>query len=80
MNPTRLLVFGNPRAGTPVMVASPSIAIDLPLEILVSEDENGKVSVSYNAVEFMRDRHNVPDNLLKNISGIASIAESIVHI
>jgi uncharacterized protein (DUF302 family) len=77
MNPTRMIVFGNPKAGTPLMIASPSLAIDFPLKILVSEDGQGKVWVSYNSVEYLRDRHHVPDDLLKNISGIVPIAESI---
>jgi uncharacterized protein (DUF302 family) len=78
MNPTRLLIFGTPKAGTPLMVAAPTLAIDFPLKILVSADESGKVWVSYNSPEYLRERHNIPDSLLKNISGVASIAESIV--
>ena len=78
MNPTRLLVFGNPKAGTPLMIASPSLAIDFPLKILVSEDQSGKAWVSYNSPEYLRDRHHIPDNLLKNISGIVPISESVI--
>jgi uncharacterized protein (DUF302 family) len=78
MNPTRLLIFGSPKAGTPLMIATPSLAIDFPLKILVSEDETGKVWVSYNSPEYLRDRHHIPDNLLKNISGIVSISESVI--
>jgi uncharacterized protein (DUF302 family) len=78
-NPVRLLIFGNPKAGTPLMVAAPTGAIDLPLKALVSEDESGKVWVSCNATRYIRDRHGIPDELLKNISGIGSIAESIVR-
>ena len=79
MNPTQMIIFGNPRAGTPLMVASPTIAIDFPLKILVSEGEDGKVVVSYNSMEYLRDRHHLPENLLKNISGIVQIAESVTH-
>lgn len=79
MNPTRLIIFGNPKAGTPLMIARPSLAIDFPLKILVSEDDAGKAWVSYNSPEYLRDRHNIPDNLLKNISGIVSIVESVTQ-
>jgi uncharacterized protein (DUF302 family) len=78
MNPTRLLIFGNPKAGTPLMVAAPTLAIDFPLKILVSQDGNGDVWVSYNSPEYLKERHDIPESLLKNISGVALIAESIV--
>jgi uncharacterized protein (DUF302 family) len=78
MNPTRLLIFGNPKAGTPLMIAAPTVAIDFPLKVLVSTDRNGKVSVSYNSPEYLKDRHGIPDDLVKNISGVAAIAQSIV--
>jgi len=68
MPPTKLLIFGNPKGGTPVMLASPSIAIDLPLKILVAEDASGKVWVSYNSLDFLKQRHNVPEDLLPNIA------------
>jgi uncharacterized protein (DUF302 family) len=74
MRPTKLLIFGNPEAGTPVMVASPSMAIDLPLKILIAEDADGKVWVSYNAPAYLRDRHNLPENLLPNIAVIEAVA------
>ncbi len=76
LRPTRLLIFGNPTAGTPLMVVSPTLAIDLPLKVLVAEDEGGSVWVSYNSPEYLKNRHKIPDDLLKNISGIATIAES----
>ncbi len=76
MRPTHLLVFGNPRAGTPLMIATPSVALDLPLKILISEDESGKVWMSYNSPQYLKERHGVPDELLKNISGVAAIVES----
>src|SRR5579864_7628353 len=53
MPPTKLLIFGNPKAGTPLMLASPSSAIDLPLKILVSEDSQGRVWISYNTPEYL---------------------------
>jgi pimeloyl-ACP methyl ester carboxylesterase/uncharacterized protein (DUF302 family) len=74
MPPTKLLIFGNPKAGTPLMLAAPSIALDLPLKILVREDKDGKVWVSYNSPRFLRDRYNLPDNLLENIAVIETLA------
>jgi len=68
MRPTKLLIFGNPKAGTPLMLAAPSIAIDLPLKILVWEDGQGKVWLSYNSPEYMKERHAVPESLLQNIA------------
>ena len=74
MPPTKLLIFGSPKAGTPVMLAAPSIAIDLPLKILVWQDPAGKVWISYNSVEYLRERHNVPANLLQDLSAVEAIA------
>ncbi len=74
MRPTKLLIFGSPKAGTPVMLAAPSIAIDLPLKILVWEDQAGKVWISYNSADYLRDRHNVPAELMKNIAAAEAIA------
>lgn len=74
MPPTKLLIFGNPKGGTPLMLASPGIAIDLPLKILVAEDARGKVSVSYNSLAFLKQRHNLPDDLLKNIAVVEVLA------
>jgi uncharacterized protein (DUF302 family) len=74
MPDTKLLIFGSPKAGTPVMLASPSIALDLPLKILVAEDDEGKVSISYNSVQFLAERHGVPPELMKNLSVIDALA------
>ena len=79
MQPTRLLIFGNPKAGTPLMVAAPTVAIDFPLKILVSEDASGKVWVSYNSPQYLKDRHGIPEEMLKNISGIVGIVDSVVR-
>lgn len=68
MHPTKLLMFGSPKAGTPVMLAAPSIAIDLPLKILIWEDGQEKVWLSYNTPEYLRQRHGVPQELLQNIA------------
>jgi uncharacterized protein (DUF302 family) len=75
---TKLLVFGNPKAGTPVMNAAPTAALDLPLKASVWQDAEGKVWLSYNSPEYLKQRHNIPDDLLKNISGIRAIAEEAV--
>lgn len=74
MRPTKLVIFGSAKAGTPLMIAAPSSAIDLPLKILVSTDAEGQVWVSYNAPEYLQSRHGVPAELLTNITGIAAIA------
>jgi uncharacterized protein (DUF302 family) len=71
---TKLLIFGSPKAGTPVMLAAPSVAIDLPLKILVAEDGAGKVSVSYNSAQFIAERHGVPAELMKNLAVIEGLA------
>jgi len=73
MPPTKLLIFGNPKGGTPLMLASPSIAIDLPLKILVAEGADGKVSISYNAPEYLQARHNLPAELLPNIAIVGAL-------
>jgi len=75
MHPTQLILFGSPKGGTPVMVASPTIAIDLPLKALIWEDAGGKVWVSYNNSEYLQQRHNVPPDLIKNISGAGMLLQ-----
>ncbi len=79
MRPTQLLIFGSPKGGTPVMVAAPTIAIDLPLKALVSEDESGKVWVSYNTPEYLQQRHAVPQELVKNIAGVGALVAKAVE-
>jgi uncharacterized protein (DUF302 family) len=74
MPPTRLILFGNPKAGTPIMLASPSAAIDLPLKLLVAQDDKGAVWISYNSAEYLAKRHNIPESLMTNIAVIAGIA------
>jgi uncharacterized protein (DUF302 family) len=71
---TKLLIFGNPKGGTPLMLAAPSIAIDLPLKILVAEDSQGKVWVSYNSAEYLKERHGLPRDLLANIAVVETLA------
>jgi len=77
MRPTKLLIFGVPRSGTPVMLAAPSIAIDLPLKILIWEDGHGKSWLSYNSPEYLKKRHAVPDDLVRNIAGVGMLAQEV---
>jgi uncharacterized protein (DUF302 family) len=74
MRPTKLLIFGSPKAGTPLMLAAPSSAIDLPLKLLVWEDAQGKVWVSYNSPEYLRERHGLPQELMQNIAVVEGLA------
>jgi uncharacterized protein (DUF302 family) len=74
MRPTKLLIFGNPKAGTPLMIASPSIAIDLPMKILVAEDSQGRVWVSYNDPAYLQARHGLPADLVPNIAVVEALA------
>ena len=78
MRPTKLLIFGDPKSGTPVMQAAPGAAIDLPLKILIAEDASGKVWVSYNSVDYLRSRHHFPKELEQNIAPVAILAEKVV--
>jgi len=79
MRPTQLLIFGSPKQGTPLMVASPTLAIDLPLKALAWEDASGKVWLSYDTPEYLKQRHNIPDELLKNISGVAALLQKALE-
>jgi uncharacterized protein (DUF302 family) len=79
MQPTKLLIFGVAKAGTPLMVASPSVAIDLPLKALVWQDDVDNVWLSYNDPQYIMERHAVPENLLQNIAGIATICAEAVR-
>jgi uncharacterized protein (DUF302 family) len=74
MRSTKLLIFGNPKAGTPLMLAAPSSAIDLPLKILIWEDAGGKVWVSYNSPAYLQERHGLPPELLQNIGVVEALA------
>jgi uncharacterized protein (DUF302 family) len=79
MSPTQLLIFGNPKAGTPLMVVAPTIAIDFPLKGLAWEDPDGKVWLSYNTPEYLMERHGAPKELIKNISAMGTLAEKAVE-
>jgi len=76
---TKVLIFGSPTSGTPLMVAAPSLAIDLPLKALVAEDAAGKVSVTYNDPEYLKLRHGVPDDLINNLAGAAVLIAKAVE-
>jgi uncharacterized protein (DUF302 family) len=79
MRPTKLLIFGSPKAGTPLMVTAPTLAIDLPLKALVWEDETGKVWLAYNSPEYLRERHGVPSELINNLAGAGALMEKAVE-
>ena len=74
MRPTKLLIFGSPSAGTPLMLAAPSLALDLPLKVLIREDDNGRVWVSYNSPDYLKERHGLPQELLHNIAIVETLA------
>src|SRR6202142_2047011 len=79
MRPTKVLIFGSPKGGTPLMVASPSLAIDLPMKALVAEDAGGKVTVTYNSPEYLQGRHGVPAELIKNLAGAGVLIAKAVE-
>ena len=79
MRPTKLLFFGNPKAGTPVMLAAPTSAIDLPLKVLVWEDADGRTWVSYNDPTYLQDRHGIPAELMQNIGVVGALVEAVVQ-
>ncbi len=79
MPPTKLLIFGNPKAGTPVMLAAPSSALDLPLKILLWQDTEGKSWVSYNSPAYLAERHGIPQELMQNIAVVEVFARKITE-
>lgn len=79
MPPTKVLIFGSPKAGTPLMLAAPSLAIDLPLKALVAEDSGGKIWVTYNDPEYLRARHGFPGELTKNLAGAGALIAKAVE-
>jgi uncharacterized protein (DUF302 family) len=79
MRPTQLLIFGSPKGGTPLMVAVPRLAIDLPLKALAWQDEQGKVWLSYNSPEYLQQRHGFPADLMKNIAVIGVLVHKAVE-
>ena len=79
MRPTQLLIFGGPKQGTPLMVASPTLAIDLPLKALAWEDADSHVWLSYNSPDYLKQRHGIPDDMVKNIAGAGALLEKAVQ-
>jgi uncharacterized protein (DUF302 family) len=79
LRPTQLLIVGNPKAGTPVMAAAQSAAIDLPLKALAWEDASGKVWLGYNSAEYLKQRHGIPDDLVKNVGAIAGLVDAALE-
>jgi uncharacterized protein (DUF302 family) len=79
MRPTQLLIFGSPKGGTPLMVAAPRLAIDLPLKALAWQDEPGQVWLSYNSPEYLQQRHGFPAELMKNIAIIGTLVQKAVE-
>jgi len=76
MRPTKLLIFGNPTAGTPLMVSAPSTAIDLPLKILVAETESGKTLIFWNDPAWLEERHGFSENLTQNLAPVVALAHA----
>jgi len=74
LRPTGLVILGNPKGGTPLIVAAPTVAVDLPLKILVWQDEEDRTWVAYNDPEYIRARHGFPADLMKNIAGLGALA------
>jgi uncharacterized protein (DUF302 family) len=79
MRPTKLLIFGNPKAGTPLMITVPSSAIDLPLKILIWQDAQEKVWIAYNSPVYLQERHNLPTELMPNIAIVEILAASAAN-
>src|SRR5690349_11443070 len=76
---TKLIIFGSPKAGKPLMIAAPTIAIDLPLKILVWEDTDARTWITYNDPEFLSNRHGLPPDLAQTLAGVRALAENIGH-
>ena len=79
MPSTKLVVFGNPQAGTPVMLAAPSSALDLPLKILIAQGADGSTRISYESVAYLQRRHELSTLMIENIAGIENIVEALTH-
>jgi uncharacterized protein (DUF302 family) len=79
MRPTELLIFGNPKGGTALMVARPTAAIDLPMKVLAWEDADGKVWLTYNSPQLLQERHNVPAELTSRLNSVGALLEKAVE-
>jgi uncharacterized protein (DUF302 family) len=83
MPPMRKLIFGNPKAGTPLLLAAPTVGLDLPLDALIWEDASGSAWIAYNEADYLRDRHELPAPLLANLSalpGLVSMAAGVAAV
>lgn len=76
---SQLVIFGNPKAGTPLMQAVPTSALDLPLKVLVWDDADGKTWLSFNSPDYLRERHGLPDDLMKPVSGVAALVQAAAN-
>ena len=79
MPPTKLLIFGNPKAGTPPMQAAPTLAIDLPLKALIWEDADGKVRLTFNDPAYLQHRHGFPEQLIGNLSAVNALLAKVAE-
>jgi uncharacterized protein (DUF302 family) len=77
MPSTKLVIFGSPTLGTPIMLAAPSAALDLPLRVLVAEDPGAQTWISYNSPAYVAKRHSISDELIHNIAGIEAIVNAV---
>jgi uncharacterized protein (DUF302 family) len=78
MLPTQLLIFGNPAGGTPLMVAAPGAALDLPLKVAAWQDDADRCWVSFNTPEYLRQRHGFPAALSANIAGLEKLVQAAI--
>ena len=79
MQEARVLIFGNPKAGTPLMIASPLLALELPLKVLVWQSNDDRVWVSYTSTAYLAARYSIPPDLTRNIAGIDGLVESVLN-
>ena len=78
MRATKLVIFGNPKAGTPLMIAAPDSALDLPLKILIAEEPSGNTRVSYNSLAYLQARYGLTPEVMTNVAAIEQIAAAVV--
>ncbi|MGF6573854.1 uncharacterized protein (DUF302 family) [Paraburkholderia sp. GAS333] len=76
---SQLVIFGNPKAGTPLMQYAPTAALDLPLKVLVWEDADSRAWLSFNSTDYLRERHALPGDLMKPVSGVAALVDAVAR-
>ena len=79
MQEAHVLIFGNPKGGTPLMIASPLLALDLPLKVLVWQSADGRVWVSGNSVDYLRDRYSIPQELVGNLVVVDALMQQALQ-